>query len=185
MQIISLWLSCKYVSPSSPHPPPALSEALFAWLIMQNFLCKKPKIMCGAQLRSSIKGFQAFCGHSQLRYLHKYNVDESLQLVNSRLALRAVGLKERSRILEKNNSEQSDVFTTWKGWAICFPSYTFFFINLSEVKRRCKCCLEYSREVNALLRQNYGKLFPRVDFVKGEGWKYKLVLMFKLRWKDM
>lgn len=68
--------------------------------------------MCGAQQHSSTKGFQAFCGHSQLRYLHKYKVDESLQLVNSLLALRVVGLKERSRILEKDNSEQSDVFNT-------------------------------------------------------------------------
>lgn len=58
-------------------------------------------------------------------------------------------------------------------------------INLSKVKREYKCCLEYNCEVNVLMKQNYGKLFPRDNVVKcvtGEGWKYKLVLMFKLCW---
>lgn len=122
-----------------------------------------------------------YLGIHRFTYLHKYKVDKSLQLVNSTWALRAAGLKESSRILEKDNSEQSDVFNTWKGWAIFFPNYAFCCINLPKVKRGCKCCLEYSHEVNVLLRQNYGKLFPRVDFViDSEGWKYKLVLIFKL-----
>lgn len=144
---------------------------------MQNSLRKNAEIMCWAQRRSSANGSHALCGHSQCRLSPQTEnkVDESLKLANSLPASESCRSlkkkKKKSQNVRKDNSEHSDVFNTWKGRTIFFPNYTFCFINLSKVRRGCRYRLEHNREVNVLMRQNDGKLFPGVDFVtRVTGW---------------